>query len=137
MFSFIKTLKEGNFRLFLGSALIGGLAAILDLILLYLLTEIISIDYFYSTPVAFLIATIFNYALNKYLNFKNESRRIFLQFVIFGIISLITLILNQIMTYVLVEYFGLWYMHSQIIVLLILIFWNFYTNKKITFNILK
>ena len=129
--------NKENLRLFLGSVFIGGLVAVLDLILLYLFTDIFKINYLYSTPLAFFIVTIINYSANKYFNFRNKSKRIFLQFSIFTIISIITLLLNQAIVYVLVEYFKLWYMYAQSVAILILLFWNFYLNKKITFNLLR
>lgn len=62
------------------------LAALIDLGLLYLFTDIVWIYYLYSTMLAFLISVIFAYLFQKYITFHNKSNKHISQ--IFSFISL-------------------------------------------------
>jgi len=80
---------------------------------------------------------VVNYSTNKYLNFKNQNRRIFTQFSIFATVALIGLALNQIIIYSLVEYADIWYMLAKAIALVTVVFWSFYGHRRFSFGVLK
>lgn len=127
--------QNQNTKLFLRYVLIAGFATLIDISLLYALTEFIGIWYFYSSIISYTSGVIPNYLLNKYFNFKNKSKKVFAQLSIWMGISLIGLIITQWIIFVFVEMFGLWYMFSKLIAIAITLFWNFYVNKQITFNL--
>ena len=124
-------------ELFFKYLVIGAIATIIDFFVLYSLTEFLGVWYFYSAGIAYGCAIIPHYTLNKYWNFKNKSRRVFSQFGLFVLFSLIGLVFNQIILFGLVEFFGLWYIFAKLIAVLIVLIYNFLINKKVTFGALK
>ena len=114
-----------------------GMAAVVDFVLLYALTEYLHIWYFFSAFISCTTAMVVNYLLNKYYNFKNKSKYILPQFSIFVSVSVIGIILNQVIIFTLVEYAHLWYMLAKIISLCTVVCWSFYGHKRFTFGLLK
>lgn len=109
----------------------------IDFAVLYSLTEFAGLWYFYSAAIAYICAIVPHYTLNKYWNFKNRSKRVFSQFGLFVLFSLIGLGFNQIILISLVEFLGLWYIFAKVVAVLIVLMYNFLINKKITFGVLK
>lgn len=133
----IKRLQDHKINLFSGYIIFAGIASIIDLCLLYSLTEFFHIWYFYSAVFAYLIGMVINFSLNKYLNFRNRSKKIISQFSLFATVALIGLGLNQFIIYSLVEFADLWYVFSKIIALSIVMLWSFYGHSRITFKLFK
>lgn len=129
----IKRVLNKN-RLFIGYFIIGGMAAIIDISFLYIFTEFFHIYYIFSAILSFIIAAIFNFSLNKLINFKDKSNQIFKQFFIFFITAAIGILFNILILYLLVEFFHLWYIYSKMIACLIVLLWNYNINKRITFR---
>jgi len=114
-----------------------GIATIVDVGLLYGFTEFAGISYLISAALSYLFGMATNYSLNKKFTFKNKSRRITLQFSVFMGVALVGLILNLIIMFVLVEFFGLWYMLAKVVSLFIVLMWSYLGHKKITFGKIK
>jgi putative flippase GtrA len=123
--------------LFFGYIIFGGIATLVDIGLLYCLTEYVNLWYFYSAFISYMTGMVANYSLNKYYNFKNQSKNILPQFGLFAAVALIGLGLNQVIIYSLVEFVGLWYILAKIISICIVVCWSFYGHKKFTFGLLK
>jgi len=132
-----KLFQNQDVKLFIRYVIFAGFATLVDLGLLYSLTEFLHIWYFYSAIFSYFIGMITNYLLNKYLNFRNISKQIIPQFGLFAAVALVGLGLNQLILYYLVEFVKLWYMMAKIIAIFIVMFWSFYGHKKLTFNIFK
>lgn len=132
-----KLLKKQDVKLFVGYVIFAGLATLVDLGLLYSLTEFFHVWYFYSAIFSYFIGMVINYSLNKYLNFRNKSKQIIPQFGLFATVALIGLGLNQLILYSLVEFVKFWYMLAKIIAIFTIMFWSFYGHKKLTFNIFR
>lgn len=132
-----KLFQKQDVKLFIGYVVFAGFATLVDLGLLYALTEFLHIWYFYSAAFAYFIGMITNYSLNKYLNFRNRSKQIIQQFGLFATVVLIGLGLNQLILYSLVEFAKLWYMFAKFIAIFIVMFWSFYGHKKLTFNVFR
>lgn len=132
-----KLFQRQDVKLFVGYVIFAGFAALVDLSLLYSLTEFLRVWYFYSAAFSYLVGMIINYSLNKYLNFRNRSKKIIPQFGLFATVALIGLGLNQLIIYILVEFINLWYMFAKFIAIFIVMFWSFYGHKKLTFNVFR
>jgi len=124
-------------KLFINYLLIGGFSSLIDIGLLYFLTEFFGLWYFYSSIISYLGGAIPNYTLNKCFNFKNKSKKIIPQFTAFLLVSVSGLFITQILIFLFVEFFNLWYIIAKIITIAAVIFWNFYGIKKIAFGIFK
>lgn len=129
--------KKEDLRLFLGYIVCAGIATVVDFLFLYALTEFFGLHYLISAAIAYVFGMTTNYTLNKIYNFKNKSSEVKKQFLLFIFVALIGLGLNQIILYILVERFGLWYIFAKAVGVLIVMIWSFYGHKKITFNLLQ
>ena len=132
----IKKIKE-NASLLIGYIIFAGIATIVDFSLLYSLTEFFYVHYFTSAAFAYMGGMITNYTLNKIFNFKNKSKKIFKQFALFMTVALTGLILNQLIIYVLVEYFQFWYMIAKLVSVGIVMIWSFIGHKLLTFKVIQ
>ena len=113
---------------------VGLLCAVLDLFFLYLLVEFLNIWYLLAATISFSVITYGGYFLQKKFTFRNTSRNDSKKIFIFVLVSICGLIANAASMYVLVGIFGIWYILSNIITKIIVLLWNFLTNKYITFN---
>lgn len=130
-------LQKEDVKLFIGYVVFAGLATLVDLGLLYFLTEFFHVWYFYSAAFAYFSGMVTNYSLNKYLNFRNKSKRIVSQFGLFATVALVGFGFNQLILYSLVEFAKLWYMFAKFISIFIVMFWSFYGHKKLTFAVFR
>ena len=130
-------LMNQDMKLFKNYLIIAIFVTIIDVLLFYSITEFLHVWYIYSALISYMIALFLHYSLNKYLNFKNKSKKHVQQFGLFVIVSLIGLGFHQIILYSLVEFTKLWYMYAKIITILIVSVWNFNGNKHLTFKVFK
>ena len=130
-------LKNKSVLLFIGYLFFAGIAALVDLGLLYALTEFFGIYYLLSAGISYCAGMLTNFSLNKFYNFRNKSKKIMHQFAVFLFVALIGLVLNQILLYLFVEYRALWYMLAKIITVAIVAIWSFIGHKKLTFALFK
>jgi len=113
----------------------GGMATITNILILFLLTDIIGINYIISGIVSFSISVVVSFTLQKFLTFQdNSTDNLHKKFIIFIIIAVINLIANTSLLYVFTEYFGLYYILSQIFAGAIVAFWSFFLYKIIVFK---
>lgn len=101
-------------------------------IILYTLTEYAGVWYLFSSIIAYVFNYISNFFIQKFWTFKNKNtqkipKQIFLYFVIAGVFF----ISNTMLLYIFVEYGKISYMHSQIILTIILSIASYFTTKKI------
>lgn len=133
----ITSLSLSKQKLFVGYVFLAGLAALVDVTTLYLLTNFGHLFYWYSAAISYLVGMLVNFTLNKYLNFKNQSKKILRQGGLFFIVALVGLLLNQLIIYILTEGFGCWYMLSKFVSLVLVMFWSFWGHKNLTFKFIQ
>ncbi len=109
--------------------LVGGMAFVIDYALLYLCTEFLHIHYLLSSIISFTISVIFNYILSIKWVFDVKKKQDVRDFVIFIILSVIGLVINSLIMYVMVEVFGVYYMLSKIVSTVVVMVYNFITRK--------
>lgn len=110
--------------------LVGGVAFVIDFVLLLLFTEVFEIHYIISAAFSFIISTVFNYLASMRWVFKSKykSNRM-KELKIFIALSISGLIINEIFMMLFVEKLGIHYMATKIIVTIIVMVWNFVTRK--------
>ena len=116
---------------------IGGLAAITNLSIFYMLAYLANIYYLVSSAIGFVSGAVVNYTLNKKYTFKNTYRNKAKQFTVFLIVASTSLIWNELLIYFFVEYFALAKMLAAVLSVGIVFFWSFAMHKIITFGIMK
>lgn len=119
----------------IGFCLIGCFSTVVDIGLLYFFTEYFGIWYIYSATLSYTCGMIVNFVLNKYLNFRDTSRDYLRQFLSFALISLSSLALNLGVLYLTVEVFSINYLIGKVLAVIIVFFWNYFGQSKITFHL--
>ncbi|MEY8234872.1 GtrA family protein [Lachnospiraceae bacterium 66-29] len=110
--------------------IVGGTAFLLDYSILYCLTEFVDINYLLSGMMSFSISVIYNYVLSKTWVFKTKkNNRKMTEFIIFIILSVVGLGINQIIMCIGVEFFNVYYMFVKVFSTCIVMIYNFITRK--------
>lgn len=114
---------------------VGGIAYCVDFGFLFFLTEVIKIHYLISAAIAFILGLITNYALSILWVFPKRTladKR--MEFLIFSIIGLIGLGLNEVIIWSFTELIHFHYLISKIFSTIVVFFWNFLARKKVLFS---
>lgn len=111
-------------------AMVGGTAFLIDAGLLYILTEFVGLHHLVSSAVSFSVSVIYNYILSILWVFetdreKDKGRK----FVIFLVLSIIGLGLNQLLMWLLSDVLTIYYMLSKVIATVFVMLYNFVTRK--------
>lgn len=113
----------------------GGSAAFTNLGLLYVFTDLCKIWYILSAVMAFIVAFIVSFSLQKLWVFGDRSTQdMHRQLVIYLIVALINLGLNTLFLYALVEYAHVHYLIAQVITSAALAFESFFAYKFLIFK---
>jgi putative flippase GtrA len=111
-----------------------GIATIVDMGLLFVLTTIGGVYYLYSAGIAYVCGMMTNFSLNRFFNFRARNRHAAYQFGLFVCVASVGLALNQLIIWSLVEFLHMWYLHAKILSVIVVMFVSFYGHKKITFG---
>lgn len=111
--------------------IVGIIAAIIDFGTLFILTTFLDTYYLLSAAIAYILSTVFNYIASMQYVFvskfdKSEKNK---EFLIFVILSVIGLAINELIMWFFVEEFSLHYIISKVIATTIVMVWNFITRK--------
>lgn len=113
----------------------GGTAAATDLVLLYILTDILGIYYLLSASLAFIVAFFVSFFLQKFWTFRDNRRdKMYQQMTIYFIVGLTNLGINTGGMYLLVSKMIIPYLLAQIIMGLIIAIGSFLIYRFIIFN---
>lgn len=110
-------------------SIVGGLAFFIDYSVLFLLTDKFRIYYLLSSGISFIISTFFNYIVSMRYVFKGKNGNKLYEAIVFAILSLVGLLINQCIMSMLVEKINLYYMYSKVIATIVVMCWNFITRK--------
>ena len=114
---------------------VGGFAFVVDFGTLFLLTEIFHIHYLLSAAMAFILGLITNYFLSIKWVFSIrsiENKKI--EFLLFSIIGLIGLGLNELLLWIFTDLILIHYLLSKTITAIFVYLWNFIGRKYLLFN---
>lgn len=112
---------------------VGGLATVVDMGTLFLLTTFGGVFYLLSAAIGFILGLSTNYALS--IGWVFETTGDFKkEFSLFAVIGVGGLILNEIIIWVLVDHLEIYYMSAKIVSVILVLFWNFGMRKKFVFK---
>jgi putative flippase GtrA len=112
----------------------GGSAAVVDLVALYLFTDILHIWYVFSTALAFLIAFGVSFLMQKFWTFRDHNTdSVHKQAFFYLAVSVLNLFVNTGLVYAFVEYTGIHYLPAQIVTSAFIACESFFVYKFIIF----
>lgn len=111
--------------------LVGFLCFFIDYGIMVFLTEIVNINYLISSGISFTVSVIVNYILSLTFVFDTKKGNKIKEFVIFIILSVIGLGINQVLMWFCVDILGIFYMISKIGATAVVMVYNFITRKLI------
>ena len=112
-------------------SIVGGIATIIDFVFLYIFKEFLNIDVILANTLSFIISVTYNYIASITWVFdtnKNKNKKI--QFILFIIFSVVGLIINNVILYILTDKLNIYYLISKVIATIIVMIFNFVTRKK-------
>lgn len=113
----------------------GGTVALIELVLLYLFTDIVGLWYEFSFGIAFVVAFCVSFALQKFWTFEDhDTEDVHKQASLYFFVTIANALINAVALYVLVEYAHLWYLLAQIIINAALATGSFLIYKFIIFK---
>lgn len=123
------------FRQFTQYVLVGGLAFLIDFSTLYVLTKHGGMHYLASATVGFTLGLIANYLLCTLWIFdhRNLQNRLH-EFVVFAVIGIAGLLLNNFIIFALTDWAMIYYLHSKLIAAATILFFNFGLRRTILFS---
>lgn len=110
--------------------IVGGISTLLDYGLMLLFAEVFDIFYLLSSTLSYTISLVFNYVASmRYVFRGREDMNKLKEFLIFTVLCLMGLGINQLVLWLIVEYAGIDYRISKIGATGVVMIWNFVTRK--------
>ena len=114
----------------------GGSAAVVDLGLLYLLTDVFHVWYLLSAVLAFMAAFAVSFSLQKFWTFSNHDLDVIhRQLAMYLALALVGLGINTVSMYFLVDHAGLHYLGAQILTSAFIAIGNFFAYTHLIFKV--
>lgn len=128
--SFISIFKYEIFTQAVKYFIVGGLCTIVDVGLLYALTQFLGINYLISSVISFMSGAVLNYFLCTIWIFKTRVviNRV-LEFLFYIIITAVGLGINTLIIWLLTDFFYFHYLLSKIGAIFFTYWWNFGARK--------
>jgi len=112
-------------------SIVGFIATIIDFVLLFIFKELLNINVIIANTLSFTISVIYNYfASIKYVFDVDKNKNGKIQFILFIIFSVLGLILNNLILYLLTSRLNIYYLLSKVIATIFVMVFNFITRKK-------
>ena len=112
--------------------IVGASGVFVNLIILYLLTNFLGLWYLFSAIFGIIISVTTNFLGNKIWTFKikdNKIKHYVKKYINFWVASLVGIIIQLILLYILVHFFDIWYLLAAFIAIVIASFSNFLFSK--------
>lgn len=133
--NFIVKKTDNSYFQFIKYFFASGIALFADVSILFVLTEYFNFYYLLSATISFLAGIAITYILSKlYIFTKTKIHNGISEFIVFLIIGIIGLILNNVFLYIFTEYLGIYYMLSKFFVIIVTYLWNYFARKKLIFS---
>ena len=109
--------------------IVGVIAAIADVGTLVLLKELLHIEVLLASMISFCVSVTVNYILSMAFVFKSKTENKLKEFIVFVLLSVGGLCLNQLILWAGVNYTSIHYLVIKILAMVIVPIYNFITRK--------
>ncbi len=124
-----KFIRSKLFKQLFRFGVVGFTAFLIDAGLLYVLTEYLHVYYLVSSVISFIVSLIYNYILSIFWVFDVKKKQTYKEVLLFVVLSVIGLGVNQLVMYLGVDLLNIHYMLCKIIATIIVMIYNFVTRK--------
>lgn len=121
-------------RTFIKFGITGASGLIIDFSLTWLFKDELQLNKFLANAIGFSAAITSNYIINRYWTFKDHKSKAATQFTAFVMVSLIGLLLNSLVIFLLNNIMNINFYISKAAAVLIVFFWNFSLNYFFVFK---
>lgn len=108
---------------------VGFSATAIDYGLMVLLTEVFSVNYLVSSAISFCVSVVYNYLLSVFWVFDVQKSKGGQNFIVFLVLSIIGLLLNQGLMWLGTDILAVHYMLTKIVATVLVMVYNFITRK--------
>ncbi len=105
-------------------------ALVVDVGLLYVLVEYLQVFYLYAATISFCCGLTVNYILGKIFVFKQSKLQPGKEFLLYSLIGVVGLGLNDLIIYVLVL-LNLWYLIAKAVSVAVVFFFHFFARRSL------
>ncbi|MGP6140261.1 GtrA family protein [Jeotgalibaca sp. A127] len=111
--------------------IVGVVATVIDFAVLTILTEFFGVHYLTSAAIGFIVSTLFNYfaSMRYVFNSRFGEDEKHKELMIFVVLSVVGLGLNQLFMWLFVEIAGIFYIFSKVFATTLVMGWNFVSRK--------
>ena len=124
-----KFIRSKLFKQLFRFGVVGFTAFLIDAGLLYVLTEYLHVYYLVSSVISFIVSLIYNYILSIFWVFDVKKKQTYKEVLLFVVLSVIGLGVNQLVMYLGVDLLNIHYMLCKVIATIIVMIYNFVTRK--------
>lgn len=122
------------FLKFIKFGVVGFSGMLIDFGITWLLKEKLKVNAYLANSLGFISAASSNYFWNRLWTFESENKDIPLEYMSFIIISVVGLLINNLMIYLLTTKFKLNFYLAKLLAIGVVTIWNFGMNFLITFS---
>ena len=108
---------------------VGVIALLIDVGVLMLLKEVFSVPVLVASAVSFCVSITVNYSLSMLFVFESKDDNKIKEFVFFVLLSIGGLILNQIIMWLGIKIFDIYYLAAKVFAVFVVAMYNFITRK--------
>ncbi len=118
---------------FIRYIIVGGIGYLIELTILFLLTENLNMWYIYSNIISNFIALVFSYVINNYWTFKIKKFVIKKVLILLGV-HICNVIVCSAILYFLASICDMFYLLSKIFTTLLSCVWNYFISKYVVYS---
>lgn len=119
---------------FIKFGLVGLTGISMDFSVTWLCKEKLRLNKYFSNSLGFCCSVFNNFLLNRYWTFENNAQPFAGQFAKFVLVSVIGLLINNILLYMLLKKAKNNFYFLKLVVIGLVFFWNYFINFIFTFN---
>lgn len=110
-------------------SIVGVIATIIDFSVLMLLKEVVHLDVLVASALSFCVSVVANYILSMLFVFKGGKNGKIKEFIIFVVLSIGGLLLNQLLMWLGTEILAVYYLWVKVFACVFVPIYNFVTRK--------
>lgn len=126
--------KRPAVRQFVKFAIVGASNTIVDFSVFLFMRRVLHLHYLEANFLAFSVAAPWSYIFNRTWTFRDKNPRIHTQFVKFFLVAVVGLGLTSFFLYVFIGLLDLYDVVAKVLVIALVLFWNFLANRRWTFR---